>query len=248
MESIARKNPTDATLHRGPSLVIVAVVYVVLFIASIAIPTVIAGGQHFPSPFGPADQASRYFGEHAGAVQLAAFLQLGSAIPLGIFAASASSRVQFLGMRVAGIQIALYGGIAASVLQAFSASVEWVLAQPGLPGAPDVTHPLHLLAFATGGPAYVATFGLLVAGLSVTAGLQGFAPRWLMVFGLGIAAVAESSTLVFVLPAAAILLPIARFSGFVWMICLGAVLPKARGEVRGRTAAPALAHAGGGAA
>lgn len=248
MESIARKNPADAALHRGPSLLIVAVVYVTLFIASIVIPTVMSGGQHFPSPFDPADQAARYFGAHPGAVQLAAFLQLGSALPLGIFAASASSRVQFLGMKVAGIHIALFGGIAASVFQAFAAAVEWVLSQPSFPGASDVTRPLQLLAFATGGPGCVATFGLLVAGLSVTAGLQGFAPRWLMVFGLGIAAVAEVSTLVFVLPAATILLPIARLSGFVWMICLGAVLPKARGELRGRPVAPALAHAGGGAA
>ena len=51
-ESIARKNPTDAALHRGPSLVIVAAVYVVLFIASIVVPTVMAGGQHFPFPLG----------------------------------------------------------------------------------------------------------------------------------------------------------------------------------------------------
>jgi hypothetical protein len=248
MEPIARKNLTDAASHRGPSLVIVAVVYVVLFVASIVAPTIMAGGQHFPSPFGPADQAARYFVEHAGAVELAAFLQLGSAIPLGIFAASASSRVQFLGLKVGGIQIALFGGIAASVFQAFSACVEWVLAQPGLPGASDVVHPLHLLAFATGGPATVATLGLLVAGLAVTAGLQGFAPRWLMLVGLGIAAVAEVSTFVFVLPGAAILLPIARFAGFVWMVCLGAALPKARGEARGRPAGPALVHAGGGVA
>jgi hypothetical protein len=247
MESIARNHPADAAQHRGPSLLIVAVVYVTLFIASIVIPTLMSGGQHFPSPFDPVDQAARYFGAHAGAVRLAAFLQLGSAIPLGIFAATSSSRVQFLGRKVAGIHIALFGGIGAAVFQAFAASVEWVLAQPALPGA-DMTHPLHLLAFATGGPGYVATFGLLVAGLSVTAGLQGFAPRWLMVLGLGIAAVAELSTLVFVLPAAAILLPVARFSGFVWMIGVGAVLPKSRGELRDRPGAPALAHAGGGAA
>src|ERR1019366_2144620 len=95
MESTARKDSTEAALHRGPSLVMVAVVYVVLFIASVVVPTAMAGGQHYPSPFGPSDQAARYFGEHAGAVQLAAFLQLGSAIPLGIFAASASSRGPF---------------------------------------------------------------------------------------------------------------------------------------------------------
>jgi hypothetical protein len=132
-------------------------------------------------------------------------------------------------MKVAGIQIALFGGIAASVFQALSASIEWVLAVSGLSGAPAVAHALHLLQFATGGPAYVAAFGLLIAGVSVTAGLQGLAPRWLMVFGLGIAAVAELSTLVLIASPAAILLPIARFSGFAWMLCVGALLPRARG-------------------
>jgi len=170
----------------------------------------------------------------------AAFLQLGSAIPLGIFAATASSRLQFLGMKVAGTQIALFGGIAASVFQALSACVGWVLAQAGLPASSDVPHSLHLLAFATGGPGYVATVGLLIAGISVAAGIQGFAPRWLMVLGIGIATVAELSTLVLVFPAAAILLPIARFSGFVWMICMGALLPKSRGAVASRPAAGAF--------
>jgi hypothetical protein len=80
----------------------------------------------------------------------------------------------------------------------------------------------------------VAAFGILVAGISATAGLQGFAPRWLMAFGLGIAAVAELSTLVLVVSPAAILLPIARFSGFVWMICMGALLPRARGAFANR--------------
>jgi hypothetical protein len=192
-----------------------------------------AGGEHFPSPFGPSDEHARYFAEHADAVRLGAFLQLGAAIPLGIFAASASSRLQFLGMRVAGIQIALFGGVGASVLLAFCACVEWVLAQSALPEPSGFLHPLHLLAFATGGPAYVATFGLLVAGVSVTAGLQGFAPRWLMVLGVVIAAVAELSTLVLIAPAVAILLPIARFSGFAWMICMGALLPKGRPDRRG---------------
>jgi hypothetical protein len=240
MESILQKSPTQAAHHRGPSLVAVAVVYVVLFVASLAIPTAMASGQHFPSPLGPAEASARYCEEHASAVEVAAFLQFGSAIPLGIFAASVTSRVQFLGMKVAGIQIALFGGTASSLLLATSALVQWVLSQGLLVDAPGVTRALHLLAFATGGPGYVVPFGLLVAGISVAAGLQGFAPRWLMLFGLGIAAVAELATLVLVLPAAAILLPIARFSGFVWMICAGVLLPKARGAASGRGAAPGL--------
>lgn len=240
MQSTAQRNPTDPALHRGPSLLIVAAVYVALFLASVIVPTAMAGGQHFPSPFGPSHENASYFVEHAGAVRLAAFLQLGSAMPLGIFAASASSRLQFLGMRVAGTQIALFGGVAASVLLAFCACVEWVLAQSALPAGSDFLRPLHLLTFAIGGPGYVATFGLLVAGLSVAAGLQGFAPRWLMGLGVVIAALAELSTLVLVSPALAILVPIARFSGFAWMICMGAVLPKGRAVAAARPRAGAL--------
>jgi hypothetical protein len=232
MAPIDRK-PSDAARHRGPSLVIVAIVYVALFAASVVLPTMMSGGQHFPSPFGPPEVSARYFEEHAGAVRLAAFLQLGSAMPLGVLAASAASRLQFLGMKVAGIHIVLFGGMTAAVFQALSASVAWVLSQPVSPGLSDVTQPLHLLQFATGGPAFVATFGLLVAGVSVTAGLQGFVPRWLMAVGVGIAAVAELSTLVLVFPAAAFLLPVARFAGLAWMICAGALLPKGRGAGAG---------------
>jgi hypothetical protein len=227
MESNSGKTPADAARHRGPSLTMVAVTYVVLFVASIVIPTVMAGGQHFPSPLDPVESSARYFAEQPHAVQLAAFLQLGSAIPLGIFTASATSRVQFLGMKVAGVNIGLFGGFAASVFLAIAAACEWVLSQANSADALGVVRALHLLSFATGGPAHVAPFGLLLAGISVAAGLRGFAPRWLMVFGLTSAAIAELSPLVFIVPAAAILLPIARFSGFVWMICAGALLPKA---------------------
>jgi hypothetical protein len=240
MESMARKEPRDAALHRGPSLVIVAVVYVALFTASLIVSTAMAGGRLFPSPFGPADDAVRYFGEHADAVVLGAFLQLGAAIPLGVFAASASSRVQFRGMRVAGVQIALFGGVAASVFQALSACVQWVVAQAALPTPTDFVRPLHLLAFVTGGPAHVAALGLLVAGLSLAGGLQRLVSRWLMILGVGIAVVAELSTLTLVSPAVAALLPIARFSALVWMVCLGALLPRSRRMTGTRPPATAL--------
>jgi len=37
---------------------------------------------------------------------------------LGVFAATATSRLAFLGVRAAGVQIALLGGVAASVFTA----------------------------------------------------------------------------------------------------------------------------------
>ncbi len=82
MESISQKHPTAAARHRGPSLLLVAIVYVALFLASVVIPMGLANGAHFPSPFDPAAASARYFDEHAAPVRLGAFLQFGSAIPL----------------------------------------------------------------------------------------------------------------------------------------------------------------------
>src|SRR5215472_1369962 len=103
MVPITERLPADSSRHRGPSLVAVATTYVVLFVVSLVASTAMAHGQHFPSPFAPPEESARFFGNNATAVRVMAFLQFGSAIPLGIFAATAASRVQFLGMKVAGI-------------------------------------------------------------------------------------------------------------------------------------------------
>jgi hypothetical protein len=244
MATTNKADSNDVARHRGPSLVGVAITYVVLFIASLVVSTVMAGGEHFPSAFAPPDVSLRFFAEHARAVQVMAFLQFGASVPLAVFAAAATSRVQFLGMKVAGITIALVGGIGAATAAGASAALAWVLSQPGVVEDAGATRALHLFCFAAGGPGYVVPFGLLVAGLSLTAGLQRFAPRWLMWFGLVIAAVAELSSFVLLVPAAGYLLPLARFAGFIWMICLGVALPKSKSKavLRADRPGPALLH------
>lgn len=213
----------DTTEHRGPSLVAVGSVFAALFIASLAVGTAMAAGEHFPSPFAPEAATAAYFAQHAQAVAAAAFLQFGAAIPLGIYTATVASRLQFLGLRAAGVFIALFGGLAASFFLALSALTQWVLAQPGTSGA---VHTLHWFAFATGGPGHVVPLGLLVAGVAVSAGLTMRLPRWMMIFGLVVAAVAELSSLSLMVPAAAWLLPLARFPALVWIVCAGALLPR----------------------
>ena len=79
--------------------------------------------------------------------------------------------------------------------------------------------------------------GLLVAGISVSGGLAHQLPRWLMWFGIAIAAVAEASTLTIVTPAAAYLLPVARIPTFAWMLCIGVLLPRSRAVRHGRVTA-----------
>jgi hypothetical protein len=219
--------------HRGPSLLVVAAVSVGLFVGSLVVVAAMTHGGHFPSPFEPTAAVNAFFAENPGALRFGAFLQFGASVPLAIFAATASSRLRFLGIEAAGTQIALVGGTLASAMGALSALAQWALAQPSLGSE---ARALHLLAFATGGPGYVVPFGLLVAGVALTGGLGRKLPRWVMWFGLFVATIAEVSSLSIALAPAAYLLPIARFTGYVWLLVAGAMLPSMRGSRTPRAA------------
>jgi hypothetical protein len=233
----------DGSRHPSPSLSAVAAVYAALFLASLVATAVLTRGEHFPSPFGPAASALDFFSRHSRAVRWSAFLQFGSAVPLGIFTATVASRLHFLGVRAAGVSIASFGGVAASVFLALSALAQWVLSWPDVLESQATVRALHLVAFSAGGPGHVVPLGLLIAGVSVTAGVFRLLPRWMMVSGLVLAALAELSTLSLVLPTAAYLLPLARFPALAWLIAAGALLPRARrgAQVHSPRATPASA-------
>jgi hypothetical protein len=74
----------------------------------------------------------------------------------------------------------------------------------------------------------VVFLGLLLAGIAVPALLLGLLPRALAIAGLVIAAVAELSFLSLVVPALAVLLPLARIPGLIWLVAAGFLLPRRR--------------------
>jgi hypothetical protein len=235
------------TEHQGPPLLALALVVTVLFLGSLITTALMTHGGHLPSPFEPARTTAGFFAEQAAAVRLSAFLQLGAAIVLGNFAAATASRLRFLGIHAAGVQIALFGGIAAALLAALSCLLQWVLTQPEITIDPGVIHLVHLALFAFGGIGHVAAAGLLLAGASLAAGISGLLPRWLMWLGLTLAAVSELATFTLIVREAAYLLPIARFGTLVWMIAVGACLPKSWAEAertrRANQAQPVIARA-----
>jgi hypothetical protein len=231
-----------ADRHRGPSLLAVGIVHVALFLASLVFSTVMARGEHFPSPFQPEALSHAWFVANRDAVRVGAFFAFGASVPLGIFTATAASRLRFLGVNVAGESIALFGGLSASLWLALSGLVEWALAWPGVQEASTI-RALHLVVFAAGGIGFMVAFGLLLAGVSLSAGLARLLPRWLMWFGLVLAALAELSALTLLFPVMAWLLPAVRFPGLVWLICVGALLPGRRGQHYGTGARlPAVAR------
>src|SRR5215471_19445711 len=185
-----RQESANEPRHKGPHPGAVSVVYAVLFLASLVETAIMTKGGHIPSPFISADLVQAFFAGNAEAVKIGAFLQFGAAIPLGIFAATIVSRLQFLGMNVAGVSITLFGGFAASLFCAISAVLQWVLAQAGVASQAEMTRAVHLLVFATGGVGFVVAFGLLLAGVSVIAWFTKILPRWLLWTGLVLAAVA----------------------------------------------------------
>lgn len=227
MKQLSSERPGRRGGHRGPPPGIVASVFTLLFLASLVPVTLLVSETHFPTPFQPIQEIVEYFRAEAGKVRWCAFLQFGSAIPLGIYTATMVSRLRFLGVNVAGVWIAWFGGLSASLCVALSALIQWALSQPGM-GDAAVVRALHLLAFALGGPGYTVPVGLLFAGLAVPAGVMRLVPRQLALVGmaLGVCGVLSSASLV--VPELLFLVPLTRFPGFVWLIWMGFALPASR--------------------
>jgi hypothetical protein len=105
------RETTTAVEHKGPNPGLLAIVFTVLFNAGLYfVVSFSAVNPHFPGPWESSETITSYFQGQPHAVLLCAFLQFGSAVPLGLFTATIVSRLRFLGVRAAGAQIALFGG------------------------------------------------------------------------------------------------------------------------------------------
>jgi hypothetical protein len=211
---------------RGPHAGYVALTYVVLFCAGLFPVTAFGGSPYFPPPTAPVSDMVTFFSTRPTAVLLCAFLQFGAAIPLGIFAATIASQLQFLGVRAAGTSIALYGGIATSIGMMVNSSYLWTMTYPDIAREPALLHALYRISFGIGGPGFSVPFGIFIAGVAVTAGLTKLIPRWLMWFGIAIAVCGEVSWFDMVNGKFLPLIPLTRFPGFLWTILVGFRLPR----------------------
>lgn len=214
-------------LQPGPSPAVLGWISLAMVVAGVAASAALGGT--IPSPFGDPSAITAYFAGQSSAVLVSAVLQFAAAVPLAIYAAVASSRLRHLGVTAPGATIALVGGIVAAVGMTIAGLLTWVLAQPGVGSAGGtLVLALHDLTFATGGVGTVVFLGLLVAGIAVPALMTGLLPRWLAIAGLVIAAIAVLSTLSLAWSGLAILLPIGRFPGMIWLIVAGHLLPRSR--------------------
>ncbi|MFF0431103.1 hypothetical protein ACFYU9_02575 [Streptomyces sp. NPDC004327] len=223
---------TASAAQGGPPPGVVAAVFAGLFVAGVVLTAVLAGGSPFPSPYGETGPIVTWFRDHAGAVRIGATLQFAAALPLTVYTATVTARLQRLGVRAPGTFIALGGGLLAAGLLIGSALASLLLTRAEVLADPGLVRTVQYLAFLTGGPGHVAPLGLLVAGLAVPGLLAGLLPRRFAYAGLAVAFVAQLTVLALLVEGAAVLLPLARFPGLIWLVAAGFLLPRSRPRTR----------------
>jgi len=216
---------TQHIRHAGPPLGIVSSVFVLLFLAGLYPVTIFGGQPYFPGPWESPDAIAAFFQARPTAVLIGASLHFGAAIPLGLFTATAVSRLHFLRVRAAGATIALFGGFATAFTMLASSSVLWALAHPGVAQDRALVQALYWLDQGLGGSGFSVPFGLLIAGIAIPAAILKLLPKWLVLSGIALAVIGELSWLNLIMPKALFLVPLTRFPGFVWLIAAGFALP-----------------------
>lgn len=223
----ARETARAGPPHRGPSLLLLAAVHTALFLAAVVVLGLLADGG-WPLPGAAAGDIRAFVVDNRDLVRVAGMLQFAAAVPLVLYAATASSRLRHLGVRAAGSTIALVGGIGAALTLAVAGLVLTTAGATAATAGPGTHAVLHRLAFVLGGPGHVPFLGLLLAGIAVTSLFARLLPRWLCAATLVIAVAGELATLALVVDALGALTAIARFGGFAALIAAGVLLPARR--------------------
>ncbi|MBB5343987.1 hypothetical protein [Tunturibacter empetritectus] len=220
---------------RGPSLTLLGTIHILLFAAGLVAAATLRHGAPYINPFAAAEAVRAFFEQNPAAVRVSNFFLFASAVPLGLFAVTMVSRLQFLGVRAAGTKIALFGGLTAASALILSGLFGWVLSLSDVAASVPVVRAIFFLSFLFGGAAYAVGFGLLAAGVCVTCYFFCLLPRWLVVLGMLVAVAGEFSSLSLLVYPANFLIPVTRYLGFIWLMLAAVKLPKSRdaGDVVG---------------
>lgn len=218
MKAIAR--------FRGPSLIMLATVHILIFVAGLVAAATLRHGAPYVTPFAPAEELRLFLAQSPTAVRVSNFSLFASAIPFGIFAVTIVSRLRFMGVRAAGTNIALLGGLTATIALILSGVVGWVLSVPEVSASAQVMKVVFFLCFLFGGTVYAVGFGLLAAGVSVTSYFMRLLPRWLVALGMLLAITGELSSFSLIAYPANFFIPITRYLGLIWMVSVAVALTR----------------------
>jgi hypothetical protein len=130
---------------------LVAIAHIVVFLAGLAAAVTLPHGAPYVTPFAPAEQVRLFFSQNQTAVRISNFFLFGSAVPFGIFVATAISRLRFYGVRAAGTNIALFCGMSAAFALFLSGMTGWILSTSGMADSASLAQALYYLSFLAGG-------------------------------------------------------------------------------------------------
>src|SRR5260370_10740080 len=213
---------------RGPSLILLATVHLLVFVAGLVAAATLRHGAPYVTPFAPAEELRSFLAQSPMAIRVSNFFLFGSAVPFGIFAVTTVSRLRFMGVRAAGRNIALLGGLTATIALILSGIVGWVLSVPEVSASAQVVKAIDFLNFLLGGVVYAVGFGLLAAGVSVTSSFMRLLPRWMVALGMLVAITGELSAFSLIAYPANFFIPLTRYVGFIWMFSVAVALTKNR--------------------
>jgi hypothetical protein len=225
---------------RGPSLILLATVHILIVAAGLVAAGALRHGASYVNPFAPGEQVRLFFAQNPTAQRVSSFLLFGSAVPFGIFAVTTVSRLRFMGVRAAGTNIALLGGLAATMALMLSGIAGWVLSIPEVASSTSVVKAIEFLSFLCGGMFYAVGFGLLAAGVSITSYFMRLLPRGLCVLGILLGITGELASLSLLTYPANFFIPITRFVGFLWMVLAAIALTRNRRTAQTPVAANSL--------
>jgi hypothetical protein len=203
----------------APSLLVLSVLSVGLLFGGLAVGVALGGVM--PLPYGSLAPIQQYVRTQPVAMRLIATATFASSVPLALYAATAGARLKELGMRGPRPVIALTGGVMAAGALALAGLVGWTLSRPEVGADAALVRALYVLVFLIGGPGHVVALGVLIAGMAV----PGLLPKPVARFGVAIAALSGSTTLVLVWTQLGPILPVARVSALAWLVVAGAALP-----------------------
>jgi hypothetical protein len=224
----------------GPSLILLATVHILIFAVGLVAAGALRHGASYANPFAPGEQVRLFFAQNPTAQRVSSFFLFGSAVPFGIFAITTVSRLRFMGVRAAGTNIALLGGLAATIALMLSGIAGWVLSVPEVASSTAVVKAIAFFSFLCGGMFYAVGFGLMAAGVSVTSYFMRLLPRWLSVVGIFLAITGELASSSLLTYPANFFIPITRFVGFLWMVLTAIALTRNRRAAPTAVAANAL--------
>ncbi|GAA1933411.1 DUF4386 domain-containing protein [Kitasatospora viridis] len=225
MSATSATPPTTRTGRRpqpGPPLLLPATSLALLTVAYTVV------NRATPHPDAPASAVLQYAEQHGGTMRLGAFLLLAAAMPVLLLSAVLNQRLRLLGVTGPGAAIALVGGVLAGGALSLSAATAWAGSRLAADSPPALARALANLSFVSGGPVFAAGFGLLAAGISVSALKTGLLPRALAWSGVLVTALGLLGLLALLVGGFGYLLPAVRFGGLVWLLLAAWKLPRTR--------------------